>query len=62
MDDETGLKNCVEGLKQIIGQAEKRGVVTYRWNCSTARSITKIICATDHGGVLNYANALLSQF
>lgn len=25
-DDETGLKNCVEGLKQIIGQAEKRGV------------------------------------
>ena len=27
MDDETGLKNCVEGLKQIIGQAEKRGVV-----------------------------------
>jgi hydroxypyruvate isomerase len=26
MDDETGLKNCVEGLKQIIGQAEKRGV------------------------------------
>lgn len=27
MDDETGLRNCVEGLKQIIGQAEKRGVV-----------------------------------
>jgi hypothetical protein len=27
MDDETGLKNCVEGLKQIIGQAEKKGVV-----------------------------------
>lgn len=27
MDDETGLKNCVEGLKQIIGHAEKRGVV-----------------------------------
>ncbi len=26
MDDETGLKNCVEGLKQIIGQAEKKGV------------------------------------
>ena len=26
MDDETGLKNCVEGLKQIIGHAEKRGV------------------------------------
>lgn len=27
MDDETGLKNCVEGLKQIVGQAEKKGVV-----------------------------------
>jgi hydroxypyruvate isomerase len=27
MDDETGLKNCITGLKQIIGQAEKQGVV-----------------------------------
>jgi len=27
MDDETGLRNCVDGLKQIVGQAEKRGVV-----------------------------------
>ena len=27
MDDETGLRNCVEGLKQVIGQAEKKGVV-----------------------------------
>ena len=27
MDDETGLKNCAEGLKQIMAQAEKRGVV-----------------------------------
>ena len=27
MDDETGLRNCVEGLKQVVGQAEKRGVV-----------------------------------
>lgn len=26
MDDETGLRNCVDGLKQIIGHAEKRGV------------------------------------
>lgn len=26
-DDETGLKNCVEGLKQIIPLAEKHGVV-----------------------------------
>jgi hydroxypyruvate isomerase len=26
MDDETGLKNCTEGLKQIIGLAEKKGV------------------------------------
>lgn len=27
MDDETGMKNCVEGLKQILSLAEKRGVV-----------------------------------
>jgi hydroxypyruvate isomerase len=27
MDDETGLKNCAEGLKQIIGDAEKKGVI-----------------------------------
>jgi len=26
MDDETGLKNCVDGLKQVIGIAEKNGV------------------------------------
>ena len=27
MDDETGLKNSVDGLKKILGRAEKRGVV-----------------------------------
>jgi hydroxypyruvate isomerase len=27
MDDETGLKNCVDGLKQVVGQAEKQGVI-----------------------------------
>ena len=27
MDDETGLKNCVEGLKQILSIAEKKGVM-----------------------------------
>jgi hydroxypyruvate isomerase len=27
MDDETGLKNCTEGLKQILSLAEKRGVI-----------------------------------
>lgn len=26
-DDETGMKNCVDGLKQIIGLAERRGVI-----------------------------------
>jgi hydroxypyruvate isomerase len=29
MDDETGLKNCVTGLKQIIGEAEKRGITVH---------------------------------
>lgn len=27
MDDETGLKNCAEGLKQIMGLAEQKAVV-----------------------------------
>ena len=27
MDDETGLKNCVTGLKKIMALAEKRGVI-----------------------------------
>ena len=27
MDDETGLKNCVTGLKRILAHAEKRGVM-----------------------------------
>lgn len=27
MDDATGLKNCVQGLKQIMAYAEKKGVV-----------------------------------
>jgi hydroxypyruvate isomerase len=27
MDDETGLQNCVEGLKQIMPLAEKHGVI-----------------------------------
>jgi len=27
MDDETGMNNCAEGLKQIIGLAEKNGVM-----------------------------------
>ena len=27
MDDETGMNNCVTGLKKIIGLAEKKGVV-----------------------------------
>ncbi len=27
MDDETGLKNCTEGLKQLMAQAEKKGVI-----------------------------------
>lgn len=27
MDNETGLNNCVTGLKQIMGEAEKQGVI-----------------------------------
>lgn len=27
IDDETGMENCVEGLKKILGHAEKKGVI-----------------------------------
>ena len=27
MDDEVGLKNCIRGLKRILGHAEKKGVI-----------------------------------
>ena len=27
MDDETGLKNCADGLKQIMAAAEKKGII-----------------------------------
>jgi hydroxypyruvate isomerase len=29
MDEETGWKNCAEGLKKILGQAEKQGVIIH---------------------------------
>ncbi|HET6256960.1 MAG TPA: TIM barrel protein [Puia sp.] len=29
MDDETGLRNCVNGLKKIIGHAERKKVIIY---------------------------------
>ena len=29
MDDETGWKNCTEGLKQILGLAEKKGIIIH---------------------------------
>lgn len=29
MDDETGMKNCADGLKQLLSLAEKRGVILH---------------------------------
>ena len=29
MDDETGWKNCTEGLKQVLGLAEKKGIIIH---------------------------------
>jgi hydroxypyruvate isomerase len=29
MDDEVGMKNCIQGLKKILSKAEKRGVVLH---------------------------------
>jgi hydroxypyruvate isomerase len=52
MDDETGLKNCVDGLKQIMSLAEQNNVMV-QMELLNSKVIIKIICAIKHHGVLN---------
>ena len=59
MDDETGLKNCEEGLKKILPLLKKM-VLSFKWNYSTVKWITKIICATKLHGELNWQTNRLS--
>jgi hydroxypyruvate isomerase len=51
MDDETGLKNCEEGLKQIIGYAEKKGVVLQMELLNSKVDHKDYMCDRTHWGV-----------
>ncbi len=51
MDDETGLRNCVEGLKQVIGQAEKKGVVIQMELLNSKIDHKDYMCDRTHWGV-----------
>lgn len=51
MDDETGLRNCEEGLKQIIGYAEKRGVVLQMELLNSKVDHKDYMCDRTHWGV-----------
>ena len=51
MDDETGLKNCVDGLKQIIGYAEKKGVVLQMELLNSKVDHKDYMCDRTHWGV-----------
>jgi hydroxypyruvate isomerase len=51
MDDETGLQNCVNGLKQIIGQAEKKKVVIVMELLNSKIDHTDQMCDNTKWGV-----------
>jgi hydroxypyruvate isomerase len=51
MDDETGLRNCEEGLKQIIGYAEKKGVVLQMELLNSKVDHKDYMCDRTHWGV-----------
>ena len=42
MDDETGWKNCVEGLQKVLPLAEKNGITIHMWNCLPVSVVTKM--------------------
>ena len=51
MEDETGLQNCAAGLKQIMAQAEKRGVVITMELLNSKIDHKDYMCDRSHWGV-----------
>ncbi len=51
MDDETGLNNCVAGLKKVIGLAEKHGVVLQMELLNSRVDHTDYMCDRSAWGV-----------
>jgi hydroxypyruvate isomerase len=51
MDDETGMKTCVEGLKKIIGLAEKKGVIIQMELFNSKVDHKDYMCDTSQWGI-----------
>ena len=51
MDDETGMKNCAEGLKQIMGHAEQKGVIVQMELLNSKVNHKDYMCDRTHWGV-----------
>jgi len=51
MDDETGLKNSAEGLKKIIGLAEKNGVILQMELLNSKVDHKDYMCDKSHWGI-----------
>ena len=60
MDDETGLKNCAEGLKQIMAVAEKNKVIVVM-ELLNSKVNHKDYSAIKLPGVLNLQNASVQK-
>jgi len=51
MDDEEGLENCVIGLKQIVGYAEKKKIMLVMELLNSKRNHKDYMCDRTHWGV-----------
>jgi hydroxypyruvate isomerase len=51
MDDETGLKNCAEGIKRLLSLAEKRGVILCMELLNSRVNHPDYMCDHTHWGV-----------
>jgi hydroxypyruvate isomerase len=51
MDDEEGLKNCAEALKQVVGDAEKKKVVIHMELLNSKRNHKDYMCDRSAWGV-----------
>lgn len=51
MDDETGFKNCMTGLKQILSEAEKKGVIIIMELLNSKVNHKDYMCDRTHWGV-----------
>lgn len=51
MDDEVGLKNCIKGLKRILGRAEKKGVILHMELLNSKIDHKDYMCDKSYWGI-----------